>query len=158
MCCRVPTKKGSHMISCPMGGWLLCTIKEEKISKMREHMLDYLVALLHDAQDFFWGAVKASHAVLLCRMEQGEIADYSCIDQIDRIRRANARRHISPKKSTINKKGGQKPTKVMTCTFFNQNSCSFGKTHETKGVLYRHMFTLFRYFGKKFWTWETFTT
>ena len=61
-------------------------------------MLDYLVALLDDAQDFSWGVAKASHAVLPCRMEQGEIVDYSCVDQINRIRRTNAQRHTSPKK------------------------------------------------------------
>ena len=61
------------------------TMKEEQNSKMREHMLDYLVSLLDDVQDFSWGAAKASHAILLCRMEQGEIIDYSCMDKIDRI-------------------------------------------------------------------------
>ena len=110
-------------------------MKEEKNSKMREHMLDYLVSLLDDAQDFSWGAAKASHAVLLCRMEQGKISDYSCTDKIDRIRRANAQRHSSPKKSVSDKKITQKPAKVMPCNVFKQNSCSFGKTHETKGVL-----------------------
>ena len=48
-------------------------MKEEQNSKMREHMLDYLVSLLDDVQDFSWGVAKASHVVLLCRMEQGEI-------------------------------------------------------------------------------------
>ena len=116
---------------------------------MREHMLDYLVALLDDAQEFSWGMTKASHAVLLCRMEQGEIADYSCVYQIDRIRRANVERHTSPKKSTFDKKGSQKPTKVMNCNFFNQNPCSFGKTHE-RCPLQTHMLTLFGYFRKIF--------
>ena len=46
-------------------------------------MLDYLISLLDDAQDFSWDAAKASHAVLLCKTEQGEIGDYSCTDQID---------------------------------------------------------------------------
>ena len=49
------------------------TMKEEQNSNMRESMLDYLVSLLDDAQDFSWGVAKASHAVLLCRMEQGEL-------------------------------------------------------------------------------------
>ena len=127
------------------------TMKEEKNSKMIEHMLDYLVSLLDDAQDFSWGAAKASHAVLLCRMEQGEINDYSCTDKIDRIRRANAQRHGSPKKSVFDKKISQKPAKVMPCNFFNQNSCSFGKTHETRGVFYRHVCSYcFGTLGKNF--------
>ena len=35
---------------------------------MREHTLDYLVSLLDDAQEFSWGAAKASQTALLCRM------------------------------------------------------------------------------------------
>ena len=54
-------------------------------------MLNYLIDLLDDAQDFSWTAAKASHAVLLCRMEQGEVSGY---DQVDRIRRANAQNHV----------------------------------------------------------------
>ena len=88
------------------------TMKVEKIPKMREHMLDYLVALLDDAQDFSWGAAKASHAVLLCRMEQGEIVDYSWIDQIDRIRRANA-----PKILLLTKRAVRSPQRSWPVLF-----------------------------------------
>ena len=59
------------------------TIKEEQNSKLREHMLDYMVALLEDAQDFSWGVAKASHAVLLCRMEPGEIRYFSESEKIE---------------------------------------------------------------------------
>ena len=62
---------------------------------MKEHMLDYVIALLEDANDFSWGAVKASHAVLLCRMEQGEVSDFLDIQKIDRIRPANAQKHVT---------------------------------------------------------------
>ena len=61
------------------------TMKEEKNSEMKEHMLDYAIALLEDANDFSCGAAKASHAVLLCSMEQGEVSDFSDIQKIDRI-------------------------------------------------------------------------
>ena len=38
---------------------------------VREHMLDYMmIYLIDDAQDF-WQVAKASHAILLCQMEQG---------------------------------------------------------------------------------------
>ena len=56
-------------------------------------MLDYMISLFDDANDFSWDAAKASHAVLLCRMEQGEVRDYSQTKKIDRIRHANAQRH-----------------------------------------------------------------
>ena len=42
-----------------------------------------MVSLLNDAQDFSCCAVKVSHAVLLCRMEQGEIGDYGCTDHFE---------------------------------------------------------------------------
>ena len=64
-------------------------------TKIREHILDYVIHLLEDAQDFSWSAAKASHAVLLCRKEQGEISGWSDFDKIDRIRCAHAQRHVT---------------------------------------------------------------
>ena len=43
----------------------------------RENMLDYVINLLEDAQDFSWSSAKASHAVLLCRMEQGDVRSWN---------------------------------------------------------------------------------
>ena len=40
-------------------------LKEESNVENKEHMLDYLIQLLEDANDFSWDAAKASHAVLL---------------------------------------------------------------------------------------------
>ena len=40
------------------------TIREEKNETIRSHMLDYIISLMDDANDFSWGAAKASHAVL----------------------------------------------------------------------------------------------
>ena len=68
-------------------------MKEEQNSQNQKFMLDYLISLLDDANDFSWDAAKASHAVLLCRMEQGEVVSYQETDKIDRIRRANAILH-----------------------------------------------------------------
>ena len=36
---------------------------------MKDDMLDYLISLLDDSNDFSWQAAKASHAVLLCRID-----------------------------------------------------------------------------------------
>ena len=52
-------------------------LRDENCQKIRDHMLDYLIALLDDSNDFSWQAAKASHAVLLCRMEQGEVTGWS---------------------------------------------------------------------------------
>ena len=49
--------------------WLV--IESDK--NYKEGMLSYLISLLDNANDFSWSAAKAYHAVLLCRMEQGEI-------------------------------------------------------------------------------------
>ena len=49
-------------------------MREEHCHGIRDHMLDYIIALFSDAQDFSWQAAKASHAVILCRMKQGKVA------------------------------------------------------------------------------------
>ena len=111
-------------------------------------MLDYLIALLEDTQDFSWDAAKASHAVLLCRMEQGEIESFQQVDKIDRIRRANAQRHVA----NIPVSTSSKPkNKTVTCQYYNRGSCTHAKHHETRGVWYRHICnTCFNILGKIF--------
>ena len=70
---------------------VFCRImKEETDLENKDSILDYLILLFEDVQDFSWDAARASHAVLLCRMEQGEIKNYTDTEKIDRIRRANA--------------------------------------------------------------------
>ena len=70
------------------------TIREESDMVTKEHMLHYVINLLDDATDFSWASTKARNAVLLCRMEQGEIAGWQETEKIDRVRRAHAQRHI----------------------------------------------------------------
>ena len=115
-------------------------MREEKNSKIKDSMLDYMVSLFDDANDFSWDAAKASHAVLQCRMEQGEVKSYTEVDKIDRIRRANAQRHQYPSMSNQNsRKFGNKTSRTVPCIYFNQNTCNQSRTHETKGVVYRHI-------------------
>ena len=71
------------------------TMRDKSDPDLKQHMLDYLIALMDDANDFFWTLAKASHAVLLCRMEQGEVKDFSDTFAMERIRRANAQKHVS---------------------------------------------------------------
>ena len=52
------------------------TMREESDLNLRQHILDYLIALMDDANDFSWTSAKASNAVLLCQMEQGEVKDF----------------------------------------------------------------------------------
>ena len=46
-------------------------MREETNQNLKDHMLNYIIDLMDDANDFSWGAAKASHAVLLCHMELG---------------------------------------------------------------------------------------
>ena len=119
------------------------TMREEA-DPVRQHMLDYMISLMDDANNFSWISAKASHAVLLCRMEQGEVRSYADFSAIDRIRRANAQKHVtpvqtvSPKNFSSHNKFG-KTTKSMPCVYFNQGTCIQQKSHETRGVLYKHI-------------------
>ena len=121
------------------------TIKEESDAQLKEHMIDYMIALMDDANDFSWSSAKSSHAVLLCRMEQGEISDFSDTPAIERVRRANAQRHMPNIQNSgyqTQSTGGfkrAKTTKSMPCTFFNQGTCMQQKSHETRGVWYKHI-------------------
>ena len=134
-----------------------CRIMRDKQNRdIQNSILDYMTALFDDANDFSWDAAKASHAVLLCRMEQGgEIKDYAQVEKIDRIRRANAQRHISPVSTSSHQIGSKKQTtkatKSMPCQYYNQGSCAHLKSHDTRGTLYKHICThCFATSGKTF--------
>ena len=115
------------------------SIKEESDSKIRENMLDYCINLLEDATDFSWSSAKASHAVLLCRMEQGEIGSWSDTEKIDRVRRAHAQRHVGTHNASARSDKSQSTGKSTPCVYYNKGTCVQKATHETKGVLYKHI-------------------
>ena len=81
-------------------------MRDEPNSDIKDKMLDYVINLLDDAQDFSWVSAKASHAVLLYRMEQGEITSWSETEKIDRIRRAHTQRHAQTQ--SVNGKNQEK--------------------------------------------------
>ena len=91
-------------------------MRDESNSKSKDCMLDYLIALLEDAQDFSWDVAKASHAVLLCRMEQGEIKSFQQVDKIDRVRRANVQRHVMNVPVSVGSKPKNKTDRKKTTT------------------------------------------
>ena len=66
-----------------MAGFYI-TMREQTCSENKNAMLDYLISLLNDSYNCSWTSAKACHAVLLCRMEQREIQNYSQVDLIDR--------------------------------------------------------------------------
>ena len=127
-----------------MGQWVagFCrTMRDESDKNCKEAMLNYLISLLDDANDFSLSAAKACHAVLLCRMGQGEIKDFTQNEAIDRVRRAHAQRHVIQNSQNQGKNSSRrdKNVKSMPCQFFNQGTCTHNSTHETRGILYRHV-------------------
>ena len=69
-----------------------------------------------------WEAAKASHEVLLCRMEQGEIESYS-----------QEEKNRSDPSTQYHKNSLAKTQKAVPCHYLNQGTCSHNKTHDTKG-------------------------
>ena len=57
---------------------------------------------MEDANDFSWQSAKASHAVLLCRMEEEKV-EWSETTKIDTISRAHVQR-FTPQNSTTHSK------------------------------------------------------
>ena len=95
------------------------TIREESDVKVREQMLYYVIDLLDDATDFPWASPKASHAMLLCRMEQGVIKSWLETDKIDRVRRAHPQRHNSYQSSTERTQDKNTSAKTTPCVYYN---------------------------------------
>ena len=109
-------------------------ILEEKNLENREFMLRYLGDIMEDASDFSWLSAKASHAVLLCEMERGQVV-WSDTNRIDRIRRAHAQKHQSRQNW-----GSRQPEKrPWFCKNYQTGSCVFSKDHEVNGKLHRHI-------------------
>ena len=99
-------------------------VREEQNQGIKDCMLDYVINLLDDAQDFSWSSAKASHAVLLCRMEQGKIGGWSEVEEkIDRVQRAHAQHHGTPQavQNVKNYDKNQKfPAKFTLCVYLTR--------------------------------------
>ena len=115
------------------------TIREESCAHTKENMLEYVINLLEDAQDFSWSSAKACHAALLCRMEQGEISSWNDTEKIDRLRRAHAQRHVATSNGISRNSDKANSTKTTPCIYYNKSSCGQKQSHETKGVYYNHI-------------------
>ena len=104
-----------------MGQWMtvFCrAMREENNENSKDAMLDYLISLLDDANDFSWSSAKASHVASLCRMEQGEIKVYIQTEQIDRVTCTHAKRHTPTGKDTV-KNVSKQNSKSMVCPLAN---------------------------------------
>ena len=117
-------------------------MREEANLETRQNLLDCVIVLMDDANDLSWNAAKPSHAVLLCKMEQGEIKHYGEVDKINRIPRANVQRHVNPSQCPqYSMKSVKNDSKFMPYFYFNEGNCSHtkNKNHETRGLMYKHI-------------------
>ena len=110
--------------------------REESNLDTKNAMLDYLGEIMEDANDFSWQSAKASHAVLLCRMEEGKV-EWSETAKIDRIRRAHAQR--IPPQTNVSQNRSKFDTKTAVCRFYQRAMCQHQKDHETGGTFYKHV-------------------
>ena len=82
-------------------------------------------------------AARASLAVLVCSMEQGEVKGYGETDKLDRISRANTQSHVATSPNVAqNSQKKFKSTKVLTCSYFYQGTCVHQRSHDTTGIMY----------------------
>ena len=102
-------------------------VREEKNLQIKNSMLNYLNEIMEDANDFSWQSAKASHVVLLCRMEEGKV-DWLDTVKIDRIRRAYAQRAPPQNLTSTSKKS---EFKIMLCRFYQRGTCQKDRDHET---------------------------
>ena len=100
-------------------------------------MLDYVISLLDDSNDFSWAAAEESNAVLFCHMEQVEIQHHTQTEMLNRIRRAQAQRHVPRGNQNSNSQSSIKSK--ITVLFFDQDTYNQNNTHETKGVFCKYI-------------------
>ena len=115
--------------------------QDETDIEVKNKMLEYLVDLMEDAQDFSWASAKAAHAVALCRMEDGKLS-WSDTKGLDRIRRAHAQKNIGfsqGNNSSNGNKFGKNKDLGFICKFFQIGTGSHSKDHISGGRKYRHV-------------------
>ena len=122
-------------------------IKDEQDLETKNKMLEYLAEIMEDSHDFGFSAAKASHAVLLCRMEEGRIA-WQETHKIDRVRRAYAHRSTSHGQNSNPKKKANTKDSGMPCRYFQKSSCSHKNDHDTNGRTYLHICSICHSQGK----------
>ena len=74
---------------------------------------------------------------------EGDRLNWGDTDNIDRIHRAHAQRHITPQNSAT-RSFGKKSKSVGTkngliCKYFQEGTCKFQSSHRSAGQFYRHV-------------------
>ena len=123
-----------------MGQWMagFCRdMREENDQNSKNAMLDYLISLLDYSNDFSCNSAKASHAVLLCRMENGEIKDFTETDKIDRVRHVHMQRH------TFNDQDASKKPSNLWCVSITMQVHALNKVHTKRKESSKNMHVRF---------------
>ena len=108
-------------------------IREEKQTKVRNAMLEYVSDIM---EDFGWASAKGAHALILCKMEEGKV-DWSMTEKIDRLRQAHAQKIVVNPSISQCKKTGE--TQGVPCRYFQTGKCTHKADHVTAGQLYKHI-------------------
>ena len=106
-----------------MDGWFL----SKHLGRVRHEIQVYVIDLLDEATDFSWALAKASRAVFLWRMEQGEIGSWLETENCDRVRRAHAQRHNTGQSSSQRVQDMHSYAKTANCIYYNKGVCSQNK-------------------------------
>ena len=121
--------------------------REESDLDTKNAMLEYLADLMQDAHDFSSASAKGSHAVLLCKMEEGKL-QWSDTLKIDRIRRAHAQHFTQQIIHKILRK--KTDSKGMPCKFYQKGTCQHKMDHDSGSVFYKHICSVCAYQGKEY--------
>ena len=124
-------------------------IREEKSTKVKNAMLEYMSDLMEDAQDFGWASAKGAHALILCRMEEGKV-DWLKSDKLDRLRRAHAQKVVTSNSSSGQTAKTKHESHGVICKYFQSGKCNHKAEHNTNGQLYKHWCSHCYSLGKRF--------
>ena len=123
-------------------------IREEKSTKVKNSMLDYMSDLMEDTQDFGWASAKGAHALILCRMEEGKV-DWLSADKLNRLRRAHVQNVLISNTSNAHSSKSRNETQGVLCKYFQSGKCSHKFDHTRNGRLYKHQCSHCHTLGKK---------
>ena len=124
-------------------------IREEKSTKVKNAMLEYMSDVMEDAQDFGWASAKGAHALILCRMEEGKV-DWLKSDKLDRLRRAHAQKVVTSNSSSGQTAKAKHESHGVICKYFQSGKCNHKAEHNTNGQLYKHWCSHCYSLGKRF--------
>ena len=115
-------------------------IQDQNIVELKNKMLEFLAEMMEDAQDLSWASVKAAHAVILCRMEDGKLT-WDDTETIDKLRWAHGQKNVVGQNSNLamnNQKIMKGKDNGLICKFYQICSCNHCQDPVSAGRKYKH--------------------